>query len=49
MIAYKHKKTRRGWLKVFIFLAVFILGMTITFSEVEGAPVSPEMSVHLSD
>ena len=47
MIAYK--RTKRSWLKVFIFLAIFILGMTVTFAEVEGSQLTPQASVHLSE
>lgn len=47
MIAYK--RTRRGWLKVLLFLAIFILGMTITFAEVEGSQLAPQVSVHVSE
>lgn len=35
MIAYN--RTRKGWLKIVLFIIVFALGMTLTFSGVDGA------------
>jgi hypothetical protein len=35
MVVYN--RSRKGWLKVVLFIIVFALGMTLTFSGVDGA------------
>ena len=47
MITYK--RSNRGWLKALLFLAILILGLTVTFAEVEGSSLAPQASVHMSE
>ncbi|MDH3890927.1 MAG: hypothetical protein OEV49_07555 [candidate division Zixibacteria bacterium] len=44
MTVYKNKKSHS--MKWLIALVIFVLGMTITWSSVEGAEVSSTMSIH---
>lgn len=37
MVVYN--RSRKGWLKVVLFIIVFALGMTLTFSGVDGAAI----------